>query len=135
LKAPRIQEALFRIKGKFGSFSLPDEGEKEALLNFLLSLPGVGPKTTRCVLLFSYGFPFFPVDTHIFRVGKRLGFIGKKESPEKAMEKLDRLVPEGLHLQLHLLLIKHGRTICRPKPLCETCFLQDLCSFFKDTSI
>jgi endonuclease-3 len=131
-KAPRIQKVLRLIKEKYGQFSLPDTEKRKELFEFLLSLPGVGPKTARCVLLFSYGYPVFPVDTHILRVGRRLGFIREKESPARAMDRLDRLIPEGLHLSLHLLLIEHGRKTCRPRPLCEVCPLRDLCSFFEE---
>lgn len=131
-KAPRIQKALRLIREKYGRFSLPGTEKRKELFEFLLSLPGVGPKTARCVLLFSYGYSAFPVDTHILRVGRRLGFIGEKESPVSAMDRLDSLIPEGLHLSLHLLLIEHGRKTCRPRPLCEVCPLRDLCPFFKE---
>jgi endonuclease-3 len=130
-KGPRIQKVLRLISEKYGQFSLPSQARPEELLDFLLSLPGVGPKTARCVLLFSYGYPVFPVDTHILRVGKRLGFIKEKESPARAMGKLDRLIPAGLHLSLHLLLIEHGRKTCRPRPLCGVCPLRDICSFYR----
>ncbi|MGB9554001.1 MAG: endonuclease III domain-containing protein, partial [bacterium] len=134
-KAPRIQEALRLINEKYGQFSLPLQLNMEELFEFLLSLPGVGPKTVRCVLLFSYGYPAFPVDTHILRVGRRIGFIGKKESPARAMDRLDGLIPDGLHLSLHLLLIEHGRRTCRPRPLCQACPLRDLCSFFQEKTL
>lgn len=134
-KAPRIQEALRLIHEKYGQFSLPLQVNAEELFGFLLSLPGVGPKTARCVLLFSYGYPVFPVDTHILRVGRRIGFIGEKESPTRAMDRLDRLIPVGFHLSLHLLLIEHGRRTCRPHPFCEVCPLGDLCAFFQKKAL
>jgi len=129
-KAPRIQQALWSIKEKFGHFLIPQNMEPQELLDFLLSLPGVGPKTARCVLLFSYRYPCFPVDTHILRVGRRLGFIGERESAASSMQRLDKDVPPELQLPLHLLLIEHGRRTCRPKPACALCPLRNLCPFY-----
>lgn len=133
-KAPRIQAALKEIKGKFGDYSIPAPNSPSELLFFLLSLKGVGPKTARCVLLFSFGLPFFPIDRHILRVGRRFGLIGERENLEKAMERLEKEIKKN-HLELHLLLISHGREVCQPRPRCEICSLTDICLYYNQQII
>ncbi|MCX5976793.1 MAG: endonuclease III [Coprothermobacterota bacterium] len=126
-KGPRIQAVLQRIEETFGCFELPESSPPEELFSFLLSLPGVGPKTARIVLLFSRGEPRFPIDRHIERVGRRLGLIASPTSLTQAMERLDHDIPASLQLPLHLLLIEHGRRTCRPRPRCPQCPLVDRC--------
>jgi endonuclease-3 len=128
-KAPRIQQVLKKIRDRFGVYEIPATGSPSDLLSFFLALPGVGPKTARIVLLFSLGHPFFPMDTHILRVGRRLGFIGERENPGKAMARVESQIPTGEHERLHLLLLEHGRRICRPKPHCSICQLQNICQY------
>jgi endonuclease-3 len=83
------------------------------------------------VLLFSFGKPVFPVDTHIYRIAKRLGWIEEKVSEAQANALLDGIVPDDIKYRLHLNLIQHGRTICRAqRPRCEICPLTDLCAYF-----
>ncbi len=94
----------------------------------LRELPGVGPKTAACVLLFSLGEPYFPVDTHVHRVAKRLGLVPATAGAEQAQEILQLAVPPAMVYPLHMQLIRHGRAICRaPRPLCEECVLLDIC--------
>jgi endonuclease-3 len=129
-KAPRIQQVLKQIRDRFGVYEIPATVPPSELLSFLLALPGVGPKTARIVLLFSLGHPFFPIDTHILRVGRRLGFLGERENPGKAMARVESQIPTGEHERLHLLLLEHGRRICRPKPHCSLCPLRDVCRYY-----
>ncbi len=126
-KGPRIQAVLQRIEETFGRFELSESSPPEELFPFLLSLPGVGPKTARIVLLFSRGEQRFPIDRHIERVGRRLGLIAPSTSLTQAMERLDDDIPASLQLPLHLLLIEHGRRTCRPRPRCPACALVDRC--------
>jgi endonuclease-3 len=94
----------------------------------LRSLPGVGPKTAACVLLFSLDQPYFPVDTHVHRVATRLGLVPPRATAEQAQELLQRSIRPGDVYALHMQLIRHGRAICRaPRPLCEECPLLDIC--------
>lgn len=134
-KAPRIQQVLKQIRDRFGMVEIPATVPPSELLSFLLALPGVGPKTARIVLLFSLGHPFFPMDTHILRVGCRLGFLAEHESPGKAMARVESRIPIGEHQRLHLLLLEHGRRICRPKPHCSLCLLQDVCRYYLTNSV
>jgi endonuclease III len=97
---------------------------------FLLSLKGIGPKTTACVLLFSCNRPVFPMDTHILRITKRLGLVPQKSDDLSAHKIMESLVPPQKHYSLHINLIRHGRKICRPHdPRCEQCSLQEQCEF------
>ena len=106
------------------------------LLSFLLALPGVGPKTARIVIAVFPGTPLFPtMDTHILRVGCRLGFLAEHENPGKAMARVESRIPIGEHQRLHLLLLEHGRRICRPKPHCSLCLLQDVCRYYLTNSV
>jgi len=130
VKAPRIKEILRIVRERCGGFDLSflkDLPTDEARA-WLLSLPGVGPKTAACVLLFSLGRPALPVDTHIYRVARRLGLIGAKTSPDQAHEVLESLVaPEEVY-PFHMYLITHGRRICKaPRPLCHLCVLNQGC--------
>jgi endonuclease-3 len=133
-KGPRIQGALERITGEQGEISLdfladlPVEEAREWLLN----IPGVGPKTAAIVLLFALGMPAFPVDTHVHRVTRRLGLIPEKTSREKAHELLEELVPAELYYPFHLNLIEHGRAVCHARnPECDRCVLQDHCAYYE----
>jgi endonuclease-3 len=129
-KAPRIQAILRAIEGREGALDLGflHRMGDDAVRDYLRSLPGVGPKTAACVLAFSLGRPALPVDTHVLRVARRLGFVGPKTGADPAHEAMDRLVPAGLRVSLHVGLIRLGREVCKPgRPRCEECPLQDLC--------
>lgn len=98
--------------------------------DFLLSLKGVGPKTAACVLLFSCKRPVFPMDTHIFRILRRVGLLPEKISDENAHQRIETLIPPKKHYVLHINLITHGRRICHPKtPKCAQCPLIEYCDF------
>jgi endonuclease-3 len=134
-KAPRIQEALRRIDAERGALSLDflaemDLAEARA---WLLSIPGVGPKTAAIVLLFALGKPAFPVDTHVHRVTRRLGLIPEKTSREKAHELLEAIVPPELYYTFHLNVIEHGRAVCHARnPECGRCVLRDECTYYAE---
>jgi len=131
-KGPRIQQALQRIWDERGELSLDfltDMGVEEAK-QWLTSIKGVGPKTAAIVLLFSFGMPAFPVDTHIHRVTKRLGLIPANTSRERAHQLLEVLMPPETYHSFHLNLIRHGREVCTARrPRCELCVLGDLCDY------
>ena len=134
-KAPRIKAILQRIaEANEGDLSLEflEEMPTDEALGWLKNLPGVGPKTAACVLLFSFGKPVFPVDTHIFRISKRLGWLDEKVNEAKANELLDQVVPNEIKYRLHLNMIAHGRQICRPQnPRCQECVIKHLCEYFQ----
>jgi endonuclease-3 len=98
----------------------------------LLSYDGVGPKTAACTLLFGAGMPLFPVDTHVHRVCRRLGWAGSKESAGAFQERIGPLIPPELVYSLHVNLIEHGRQVCHPRqPECGRCRLKAYCTFIQ----
>jgi endonuclease III len=130
VKAERIKVLLETLNSEFGAYSLEDlrEMEPEKALDYLLGLPGVGRKTAAVLLLFQLGYPYFPVDTHIFRVGKRLGILPVRINPEGAHDLMDALVPDDIKYRLHVNLIEHGRLVCKArKPNCAGCCLNRIC--------
>ena len=105
-----------------------EEAPLEEARDYLCDLPGVGRKTAACVLLFSYGRPEVPVDTHVYRVGTRLGLWPERTSLERAHDEMLRLVDPEDAYEIHVLLIRHGRRTCTARnPACATCPLKRMC--------
>jgi len=95
---------------------------------YLCSLPGVGRKTAACVLLFSYGLPDIPVDTHVSRVGTRLGLFRPGAPFEELHDQMLALTPTGQELEFHVNLLRHGRRTCHSRiPACRECALARMC--------
>jgi len=130
IKAVRIRQILRDIRQKTNKLELNfiDELPLDEAREWLLRLPGVGMKTANCVLLFASGRPALPVDTHIFRVTKRLGLIASGVSVEKAHWALEAMVvPEDIY-QFHISMIEHGRKVCHSRcPVCNVCVLKKMC--------
>lgn len=106
--------------------SLPFEEARRVLLSF----EGVGPKTASCVLLFSFGWPALPVDTHVHRVAKRLRLVPEKANADTTQEILERIVPDTSKYSFHINAIRLGRQVCRPSaPRCDICVLNKECAF------
>lgn len=130
VKAPRIKRILGQISAQRGSLDLTflQELPVAEAKAWLQGLPGVGPKTASCVLLFSLGKPALPVDTHIYRVAKRLGLITARASAERAHEILGATVPAEDVYQFHIHMIEHGRRVCKAQhPRCHQCVLLEVC--------
>jgi len=130
IKAVRIKQVLEQIEREQGRIrldSLKSKSMSEAE-DCLMRLPGVGHKTARCVLLFSLGKPSLPVDTHVFRVAKRLGLIDSRASIEKAHSLLQEQTPPSKVYQFHIHMIEHGRRVCHARqPRCNRCILRSAC--------
>ena len=129
-KSIRIQKILVEILKRLGHFDLEFLAAKplEETREWFTSLPGVGPKTAAVVMAFSLRMPAFPVDTHIHRVSKRLGFIHDKTTADQAHPLMESLIPEDDRYDMHVLLITHGRQICKArKAQCERCPLAKEC--------
>lgn len=129
-KAPRIKAVLDTIHADRGQLSLDFLRRRPTAqaLDYLRAMPGVGPKTAACVLLFACRKPVLPVDTHVHRVSRRLGLIGSRTDAAAAHEELATLVPPARVLEFHILLIRHGRKTCIARqPRCAECPLLDLC--------
>jgi endonuclease-3 len=96
--------------------------------DYLCDLPGVGRKTAACVLLFSFGRPDVPVDTHVSRVASRLGLFRPRASFDEAHDEMLRLVDPDDAYEVHVLLIRHGRRTCIARaPRCRECPLRRMC--------
>ncbi|MEO6038545.1 MAG: endonuclease III [Saprospiraceae bacterium] len=135
LKAPRIQEVIRRIMADHNDLELRflNDMSTEDAQAYLMSLPGVGYKTSTFVLLFSLRRPVLPVDTHVHRVSIRTGILPAKTSQEKAHGLLLSMLPKDPDelLNFHKLLFKHGQEVCTFSfPRCPVCILKDVCTYY-----
>ncbi|MDX2163078.1 MAG: endonuclease III [bacterium] len=136
-KAPRIQNVLRTIHEKHGSLSIDflNALPLDEARTWLMALDGVGPKTAAIVLCFAFQRPAFPVDTHVHRVGGRIGFFPETLNVEKAHPLMEAIVPPDDHFAFHLNLIRLGREICTARrPYCERCPLTAHCDYFQTHS-
>jgi len=100
----------------------------EAVIAELTALRGVGVKTASIVLCFALGRDVFPVDTHVHRICRRLGFVPPKSGRDQTFELMVPLVPNGKALSFHLNLIHHGREVCKAqRPRCAECIIRRFC--------
>ena len=132
LKARRIKDVLARVAAEHPDFDLGFLARLPLAdaRAWLEALPGVGPKTAACVLLFDLGRPALPVDTHVHRVARRLGLIGARVGAAAAHPMLEaQLRPEQVYA-CHVLFITHGRRVCKaPTPRCDVCPLTAVCAY------
>lgn len=134
-KSGRIKQLLNEIHQRRRSLDLSflRTAPLEEAKRFLGSFKGVGPKTVACTLLFACNRPVFPIDTHIFRIARRLGLIPDRCSDEEAHRLMGEMIPRKRYYEAHINLIRHGRRVCRPRnPLCEQCCLVDYCEYYKN---
>jgi endonuclease III len=131
-KAPRLKAILQKVKDDFGSLDL---SALASMSNahvecYLTSLPGVGIKTAKCVMLYSLDRQVLPVDTHVQRVAHRLGLLSQGVSPTKVHAALEEVVPPASRYSFHVNAIALGRAVCVSlRPHCTYCPIQDLCPF------
>ncbi len=133
-KGPRIQAALRYLVTSQGRISLDflSELDLDEAVEWLTRIKGVGRKTAAIILLFAFGRPTFPVDTHVHRITGRLGLIGPKVTADKAHDILQNIGEPETFYPFHLNLIRHGREICRAQsPICEKCPLQNECDYYQ----
>lgn len=140
IKAPRIQDVLHTLSEQQAAqgdtrplahaLDYLAQMQPEQAWRSLQELPGVGPKTAACVLMFNLGMPVMPIDTHVHRVSRRLGLIGPKVSADQAHELFAKAVPPDWVYPLHVNLIRHGRQICHAqRPACQACPLSCECAY------
>jgi endonuclease-3 len=130
-KAVRIKRILEEL-GEDDLSWLADAPVEEGR-EYLRSLPGVGRKTAACVLLFSFGRHDVPVDTHVYRVGSRLGLFRPGASFDEAHDELLRLTDPEEAYETHVLLIRHGRRTCTARaPRCRECPLLRMCPYGRE---
>lgn len=146
VKAPRIQDALHTLterQQKQGDtntlaeylYTELTQRSTEDAWKYLRSIPGVGPKTAACVLMFNLGRPTMPIDTHVHRVSQRLGLIGPKVTADKAHEIFLQIAPAAWIYALHVNMIHHGRKVCHAqRPDCLHCPLIQDCAYAGNSS-
>ncbi len=134
-KSRRIQTVLAEVHDATGgSWDLSFLGTLplEEARAWLVALPGIGRKTAAIVLLFGFGRPALPVDTHVHRVALRLGLIPPRTDVERAHDLLEAALQPDEMYPFHVELIRHGRDTCRaPRPICGLCPLTDVCPYFE----
>lgn len=130
-KAPRIQEVLRRT-GDPPELDWLRSAPRDEAIEWLCELPGVGRKTAACVMIFTWDLPEIPVDTHVHRVGGRLGLFPPRASFEEAHEEMLAITPPDDAYEFHINLIRHGRAVCRPKPKCGECGLSRMCPWLRE---
>jgi endonuclease-3 len=131
-KAVVIKDVLRQIKAEHGTLDLDflHQVSAEEAVTYLSQFRGIGPKTVACTLLFACRKEVFPLDTHIFRVLRRMGLIPQKCTDARAHALMNSIVPRGKFYSLHVNLIRHGRNLCRPRePLCERCPVVEYCDY------
>ena len=146
-KGPRIQQVLRELpdaepgdstSARLGSASRGEptldwlaDADRDEAIEFLVELPGVGRKTAACVMIFALGRPEIPVDTHVYRVGGRLGLFPANASFERAHDEMLAITDPADAYELHINLITHGRRVCRPMPRCGECELRRMCPWYR----
>lgn len=129
-RGDRILKIFEALKATFGKVTLDPVKEMTDVEaeRFLTSLPGVGKKTARCVMMYSLLRKVFPVDTHVLRVCRRLGLIHPSIPWNKAHDILQEKVPPDYRYSLHVNLVRHGRTVCKAqRPNCVACVISEMC--------
>jgi len=122
------------IRDRFGKETLDRlrKWPEKKIFEFLVTLKGVGPKSARCVMMYSLGKKVFPVDTHVHRVCSRLGFMEMRISHKKAQEELKDLFPKKYRYALHVNMVAHGREVCwANRPKCSVCQIKRFCNFYR----
>lgn len=133
-KSQAIRKISNILVGRFGKLTLAplktfSDCEAE---EFLRSLPSVGPKVARCVMMYSLGRKVFPVDTHCWRISRRLGWVrptqGDGHCAPKDMDRLQDKIPPEYRYSLHVNFVSHGRLVCTPSsPGCGECVIASYC--------
>lgn len=133
-KSKRIQHVLAEVHAATdGSWDLSFLGRLplEEAREWLTSLPGVGRKTASIILLFGFGRPAMPVDTHVHRVTTRLGMLPPRTPLDRAHDLLEAVLAPDEMYPFHVETIRHGRDTCRaPRPICGLCPLTDVCAYY-----
>jgi len=130
IKSARIKRVLRQIYAERGALDLEwlADLSLDAARDWLMRLDGVGMKTASVVASFALNLPAMPVDTHIHRVAKRLGLIGARIGAAEAHHLLEAQIEPQARFEFHMLLITHGRQLCRARrPLCAECPLNEIC--------
>ena len=135
-KARLIKQSLHAIKEKFGRLDLSPIRNMflEDAEDFLCTLPGIGRKAARCILLYCFNRSALPVDIHTYRLAIRLGFLSRRVSYDQSHDILPKIIPPALRRKFHVNAVAHGRKRCfAANPKCDGCPLSEFCSHPKAT--
>lgn len=133
VKSAQLRGALRSIAGDFGRCSLNTlaKWSKAEAEHYLTNLPGVSEKVAKCVMLYTLEAQVLPVDAHVHRITRRLGWTTRKRA-DQCHGELETLVPPPRRYAFHVDCIAHGRKLCRPvNPLCKNCCIQQYCRYNK----
>ena len=133
VKSRQIRAMLKTIKADFGSCSLDGFARRSQseVQEYLVRLPGVSEKVAKCVMMYTLGFSVLPVDSHMHRIARRLGWTNRKRADQCHTE-LESLIAPQRRYAFHVDCIAHGREVCRPtEPLCRECPINRYCVYFK----
>lgn len=134
-KEDQIRALLYALRKSDGGLSMETlrDAEDEKVEAYLTSLPGIGLKSARCVMMYSLGRMVFPVDTHCRRVLSRLGFIESRRLTDRVQDEVQAIVPPDMRYNLHVNLVAHGRAVCLSrKPRCPACIARDECRYYEE---
>lgn len=131
-KSQQIRSLLQKVKGDFGKCSLDvlAQWQDTEIHEYLTALAGVSDKVAKCVMLYTLSSDVLPVDVHVYRVSKRLGWTARNRAAQ-AHEELEALIPPSRRFAFHVDCIAHGRSVCRSKPDCQRCRIRKDCEYFK----
>lgn len=131
-KSHQIRSLLRKVKGDLGKCSLDvlTRWQDDEIHKYLTSLAGVSDKVAKCVMLYTLSSEVLPVDVHVYRVSKRLGWTARGRAAQ-AHEELEALIPPNRRFAFHVDCIAHGRSVCRSKPDCYRCHIRKDCEYFK----
>lgn len=125
VKSKRIKEAARIVHEEYDD-EVPEDIDK------LLDLEGVGRKTANCVLVYGFGEPAVPVDTHVHRISNRLG-IADTNDPEETEKVLEEKIPKKYWIEINRLMVEFGKNICQPRiPKCDRCPLTEFCDYYHE---
>lgn len=135
-KSRYIHGLLTRVKGERGALALDYlcDWSDDEVFEWLGEIDGVGTKSIAVVLMFACGRDVCPVDTHVLRISRRLGFVPSNATAEKAFWALKDLIPEGRAPSLHINLIRFGKSRCTARnPDCDGCPFADECLYDRES--
>lgn len=133
-KSHQIRSLLRKVKHDFGNCDLSGlaSWQEQDTHEYLTTLAGVSDKVAKCVMLYTLGSEVLPVDVHVYRVSKRLGWTARNRAAQ-AHDELEALIPPSKRFAFHVDCIAHGRSICRSRPDCNRCRIRKDCEYFTTT--
>ena len=137
VKSVQLRTALQTIKKDFGTCDLRSLRRQplDTVHKYLTSLPGVSDKVAKCVMMYTMSASVLPVDVHVHRIARRLGWTSRKRA-DQCHEELEGLIPPKWRYSFHVGCVLHGRTLCRPKqPTCMLCPFRSCCEYFRATKL